>query len=83
MKRFWLLMSVVAFVSAGLVFTLRGVPLSAEPTVPDQGAAATTVPVPQIAFDSDTSFLKYSPDMNLGEVLARADHEAVGASGAG
>ena len=65
-------MSMIAFVSAGLVLTLRGVPLSAEPTVLDQGAAANTVTVPEIAFDSDTNFLKYSPDMNLGEVLAVA-----------
>lgn len=71
MKRIGLLVSVVAVVSAGLVFTLRGVPLSAEPTALDQAAPAT-VTVPEIAFDSDTSFLKYSPDMNLGEVLGVA-----------
>ena len=72
MKRFSLLVSMVALVSAGFAFTLRGVPLSAELTAPEQGAGSTTVTVPEIAFDSDTSFLKYSPDMNLGEVLAVA-----------
>ena len=62
----------VAIVSAGFAFTLRGAPLSAELTAPDQGAGSPTVTVPNIPFDSDTSFLKYSPDMNLGEVLAVA-----------
>jgi hypothetical protein len=71
-KRFSLLVSVVAIVSAGLALTLRSVPLSAELTAPDQGAASSTVTVPEIPFDSDTNFLKYSPDMNLGEVLAVA-----------
>ncbi len=35
-------------------------------------SAATVVDVPEIPFDSDTRFLKYSPDMNLGEVLGVA-----------
>jgi hypothetical protein len=36
--------------------------------------AATVVTAPEIPWDSNTEFLKYSPDMNLGEVLgARSD----------
>jgi hypothetical protein len=35
-------------------------------------AAATVVDAPQIPFDSDAHFLKYSPEMNLGEVLGVA-----------
>ena len=31
--------------------------------------AATVVNAPEIPWDSNTQFLKYSPDMNLGEVL--------------
>ena len=57
-------------VLAGTVFTVRSNPLSAESE--QAPAAATTVTVPEIAFDSDTRFLKYSPDMNLGEVLGIA-----------
>ncbi len=34
--------------------------------------APAVVDVPQIPFDADTQFLKFSPDMNLGEVLGVA-----------
>ena len=71
MKRLWFFLG-FSIACAALVLALRSVPLSAERTAADQGAAANTVTVPEIAFDSDTSFLKYSPDMNLGEVLAVA-----------
>jgi len=57
-------------VLVGTAFAIRGVPLSAEPE--QAQAAAATVTVPEIPFDSDTRFLKYSPDMNLGEVLGIA-----------
>jgi hypothetical protein len=46
---------------------------SARPVTAQQQAAAPpapgTVTVPEIPFDSNPSFLKYSADMNLGEVL--------------
>jgi hypothetical protein len=35
-------------------------------------AAAATVTAPEIPFDANVEFLKYSPDMNLGEVLGVA-----------
>ena len=46
---------------------------SARPVTAQQPAAAPpapgTVTVPEIPFDSNPNFLKYSADMNLGEVL--------------
>jgi hypothetical protein len=57
-------------VLAGVAVAIRGVPLAAEPE--QAPAAAATVTVPEIPFDSDTRFLKYSADMNLGEVLGIA-----------
>ncbi len=49
---------------------------SARPVTAQQPAAAPpapgTVTVPEIPFDSNPNFLKYSPDMNLGEVLGVA-----------
>ena len=41
--------------------------LSAQPAAPAQNAS-----VPKIRFESVPDFLKYSPDMNLGEVLGVA-----------
>jgi sugar lactone lactonase YvrE len=49
---------------------LRPVGASAELQAP--AAAPAVVTVPEIPFDSATDFLKYSPDMNLGEVLGVA-----------
>ena len=72
MRRFFALLSAVLVVSSGIFVTLRGVPVAAEPPAAEQTAAASPVTVPEIPFDSDTSFLKYSPDMNLGEVLGVA-----------
>ena len=70
MKRSWLFLSMLVVAIAGITLAIRGVPLSAEPE--QAPAAAATVTVPEIPFDSDTRFLKYSPDMNLGEVLGIA-----------
>src|SRR4029453_3565454 len=66
----WLFISMVVVVLAGGYAMLRSIPLGAEPAAEQTPAA--TVTVPEIPFDSDTSFLKYSPDMNLGEVLGIA-----------
>ncbi len=46
--------------------------VGAQSAAPAQSAASAVVNVPEIPFDSDTQFLKYSPDMNLGEVLGVA-----------
>ena len=69
MKRFWLIP--VGFLVAVGALISRGLPLSAQPT-PQAAPAPPPVTVPEIPFDSDTNFLKYSADMNLGEVLAIA-----------
>lgn len=71
MRRFFALLSGVLVVASGIFVMWRGVPVAAEPPAAVQ-AAAGPVTVPEIPFDSDTSFLKYSPDMNLGEVLGVA-----------
>jgi hypothetical protein len=71
MRRIGLLLS-IGVVIAGFTLASRGVPIAAEPAAPLQAPAAAPVTVPEIPFDSDTSFLKYSPDMNLGEVLGVA-----------
>ena len=70
MRRMWLFISMVVVVFAAGLAMLRSIPLGAEPAAEQMPAA--TVTVPEIPFDSDTSFLKYSPDMNLGEVLGIA-----------
>ena len=73
MKRFWILAAAILAIPGGLALAFRDVPLAAQPSVPAaQAAAQSVVTVPEIPFDSDTNFLKYSPDMNLGEVLAVA-----------
>src|SRR5262245_26439211 len=68
-RRFWLSLTTLVAVVAGVVLTTRGIPVAAEPTSLDQAPAAAPVTVPEIPFDSDTGFLKYSSDNNLGEVL--------------
>jgi hypothetical protein len=66
MKRWMVSFAAVAAVTIAL--------LGARPSA--QGQPAATVPgvvtAPEIPFDSATDFLKYSPDMNLGEVLGVA-----------
>jgi hypothetical protein len=66
MKRWMISFAAVAAVTIAL--------LGARPSA--QGQAAATMPgvvtAPEIPFDSTTDFLKYSPDMNLGEVLGIA-----------
>jgi DNA-binding beta-propeller fold protein YncE len=59
-----------AAVAAALTIAL----LDTRPSAQGQPAATTpgVVTAPEIPFDSTTDFLKYSPDMNLGEVLGVA-----------
>ena len=67
MRRFWFA-SCAALAAAVAVVSLNGVPASAQAPA----AASAVVTVPEIPFDAATDFLKYSPDMNLGEVLGVA-----------
>jgi hypothetical protein len=70
-KRFWLV-TCVAVVVSGTAAAVRGVLVSAQSQSAPAPAAPGVVTVPEIPFDSATDFLKYSPDMNLGEVLGVA-----------
>jgi hypothetical protein len=67
-KRFWFVSGAV-LASVAVVLGLRATRVSAQQ--PPQ-AAPQTVTVPEIPFDSQADFLKYSADMNLGEVLGVA-----------
>jgi hypothetical protein len=69
-KRFYLV-SCAALVAATVSLSLRGELLSARSQAPAP-TPPSVVTVPEIPFDSTTDFLKYSPDMNLGEVLGIA-----------
>ncbi len=71
MKRFWSI-TCVLIVVAGTATALRGVLVSAQSQSAAPPAAPGVVTVPEIPFDAATDFLKYSPDMNLGEVLGVA-----------
>ena len=59
---------------AGVLFLARGSGLTAQQpaAAPSPQPAPAPVTVPEIPFDSSTDFLKYSPDMNFGEVLGVA-----------
>ena len=57
--------AVVAAIAAIYVVRLR-------PVVSVGAQAAQNANVPKIPFDTSADFLKYSPDMNLGEVLGIA-----------
>ena len=70
MRRYSLFGLSIVVVAAGIAFRLGGMAVEAEPAAAQ--TAATTVTVAEIAFDADTKFLKYSADMNLGEVLGIA-----------
>ncbi len=72
MKRFWFA-ACAALVTAVLVGALApgNVPVSAAQQPPPTPAPAV-VSVPEIPFDAAADFLKYSADMNLGEVLGVA-----------
>lgn len=70
MRRYSLFGLSIVVVAAGIAFRLGGMAVEAEPAAVQ--TAATTVTVAEIAFDADTKFLKYSADMNLGEVLGIA-----------
>ena len=72
MKRLGLIAGAVLSILGAVVVAFHGLPLSAESSPQTAPAAPSVVTVPEIPFDSDTSFLKYSADMNLGEVLAIA-----------
>ncbi len=69
MTRVWLVLPAAAF--AAFFFVQRS---SAQqpPAAPSPQPAPAPVTVPEIPFDASTDFLKYSPDMNLGEVLGVA-----------
>jgi len=56
--------------AAGHVARSDRMPLLAQP--PQTAQAPQTASVPAIPFESSIDFLKYSPDMNLGEVLGLA-----------
>jgi hypothetical protein len=69
MKR-WIVSCAAAAVAAAVAIALSGT----TPRAQAQPAATTpgVVTAPEIPFDAATDFLKYSPDMNLGEVLGVA-----------
>ncbi len=67
-QQLWLAM-VPAIVIAVWFYDARPEPVAAQAPA---AAPATTVTVPEIPFDANQEFLKYSPDMNLGEVLGVA-----------
>jgi len=58
-----------AAVVVGFAIILQGTQLRAQP---QPVAVPGVVTAPEIPFDAATDFLKYSPDMNLGEVLGVA-----------
>ena len=69
MKRFLIAGGALALACAGLAeWRQTGVIAQQAPAE----RAATVVNAPEIPWDSNTQFLKYSPDMNLGEVLGVA-----------
>src|SRR5678815_5639453 len=69
MKRF-LFVGVVFTIAAAGVGEWRQAGVIAQQAPAER--AATVVNAPEIPWDSNTQFLKYSPDMNLGEVLGVA-----------
>ena len=72
MKRVWFV--AVPALLAGVLFLARGSGLTAQQpaAAPSPQPAPAPAAVPEIPFDSSTDFLKYSPDMNFGEVLGVA-----------
>ena len=59
--------------SCALTLTFAAIAVApAGPAVSVQAQSGLNTSVPKIPFDSVTDFLKYSPDMNLGEVLGVA-----------
>ena len=72
MKRVWFVALPVLL--AGVLFLPRMSGLIAQQPAasPSPQPAPAPVTVPDIPFDSSTDFLKYSPDMNFGEVLGVA-----------
>jgi len=76
MTRFWAVTSTVVALVIGFALGSRGQQAGSMSAAEQSPAAAVAAPppvtVPEIPFDADTGFLKYSADMNLGEVLAVA-----------
>jgi len=72
MKRVWFV--ALPALLAGVLFLPRMSGLTAQQpaTPPSPQPAPAPVTVPEIPFESSTDFLKYSPDMNFGEVLGVA-----------
>jgi hypothetical protein len=68
-KRVWMILT-VGLVSAASIHYAWRAPLTAQQ--PPPSTPARTVTVPEIPFDANHEFLKYSADMNLGEVLGVA-----------
>lgn len=71
MKRSWLV-SCGGLLLLGALAGLRGTAVPVHAQAPAAPAAPSVVIAPEIPFDANTEFLKYSPDMNLGEVLGIA-----------
>jgi hypothetical protein len=70
-KRFWLVSGIL--VTSLSAFAVKSAILaSAQQPQAAAAAVAPPVTVPEIPFDSNPEFLKYSADMNLGEVLGIA-----------
>jgi hypothetical protein len=67
-KRFWF-SAIGALMVAAVFVHLSGSRTLTAQQAPAAPPAPGTVTVPEIPFDSNPNFLKYSPDMNLGEVL--------------
>jgi hypothetical protein len=72
MKRIWIGVVPVVFVAGLLATAGSGVTAQQTPAAVPPVAPPAPVTAPEIPFDSNTDFLKYSPDMNFGEVLGIA-----------
>ena len=72
MKRVWFV--AVPALLVGVLLLARGSGLTAQQPAapPSPQPAPAPAAAPEIPFDSSTDFLKYSPDMNFGEVLGVA-----------
>ena len=73
MSKLALVASIVALATGAAVTSIRSrTVVSAQQASAPAASAPGVVTAPQIPFDTTTDFLKYSPDMNLGEVLGIA-----------
>ncbi len=71
MTRVWLVLPAAAL-AAFVFLRTGGASAQQPPAAASPQPAPAPVTVPEIPFDASTDFLKYSPDMNLGEVLGVA-----------